>query len=77
MTEIRMPRLGEAVTEGYLIEYYIVDGGAVTAGDLLYRVETAKAETDIEAPVSGVVRHVATVENEYPVGELIAVIDEA
>jgi pyruvate/2-oxoglutarate dehydrogenase complex dihydrolipoamide acyltransferase (E2) component len=75
MTEIRMPRLGEAMTEGYLIEFYKTSGDTVQAGEPLYRVETAKSESDIEAPVTGVLTLVAECEQEYPIGELLATIE--
>lgn len=77
MTEIRMPRLGEAMTEGYLIEFYARDGDVVQAGQPLYRVETAKAETEVDAPVGGRLHVIAACGNEHPVGELLAFIDES
>jgi 2-oxoglutarate dehydrogenase E2 component (dihydrolipoamide succinyltransferase) len=75
--EVRMPKLGEAMTEGYVIEFYVADGTNAVAGVPLYRVETAKAETDVNAPASGRVQHCVAAEAEYAVGTLLAIIDDA
>jgi pyruvate/2-oxoglutarate dehydrogenase complex dihydrolipoamide acyltransferase (E2) component len=72
-----MPKLGEAMTEGYVVEFYVADGATAVAGAPLSRVETAKAETDVDAPASGRVQHCVTPEAEYVVGTLLATIDDA
>jgi pyruvate/2-oxoglutarate dehydrogenase complex dihydrolipoamide acyltransferase (E2) component len=77
MIEIRMPRLGEAMTEGYLVEFYKASGDTVQVGEPLYRVETSKTESDIESPVTGLLTLVAECEQEYPIGELLATIEPA
>ncbi|MCV7257186.1 biotin/lipoyl-containing protein [Mycobacterium shimoidei] len=74
MTEIRIPKPGEAITEAELTEIHVPDGGTVTEGKPLYAIATDKAEMDIEAPASGVVTWKVKVGGTYPVGELVAVI---
>ena len=56
-TPVVIPRLGMTMTEATLLEWVVADGEPVTTGDVLYRIETDKVETDCEATVSGVVRH--------------------
>ena len=56
MTEVRMPKPGDAITEAELTEFYVADGDHVSEGDPLYQIATDKVEMDIEAPSSGVVR---------------------
>jgi pyruvate/2-oxoglutarate dehydrogenase complex dihydrolipoamide acyltransferase (E2) component len=74
-TPISIPKLGVSMTEGTLVEWLVADGDTVSAGDLLYRVETDKVENEIEAPVSGVV-HITGEEGEtYDVGTQIGSID--
>ena len=75
MIEVRLPQLGQAMTEGRIVSFGVEPGASVTAGETLYAVETDKVEADVPAPASGVVRFVATVGDEYPVGALIAVIE--
>jgi len=63
------------MTEGTLVEWLVADGDTVSAGDLLYRVETDKVENEIEAPVGGVI-HITGEEGEtYDVGTQIGSID--
>jgi pyruvate/2-oxoglutarate dehydrogenase complex dihydrolipoamide acyltransferase (E2) component len=74
VTEIRIPKPGDAVMEGTLVEWVAADGARVEAGDVIYRLETDKVEMDIEAPCGGVIRHIGEEGEIYPVGELIATI---
>jgi 2-oxoglutarate dehydrogenase E2 component (dihydrolipoamide succinyltransferase) len=76
MTEVRIPKTGDAVEEGTLVEWLVEDGARVERGDPLYLLETDKVEMEIDAPCAGVVSHVGTAGEVYPVGELIATITE-
>jgi pyruvate dehydrogenase E2 component (dihydrolipoamide acetyltransferase) len=55
--EIYLVKVGMNMTEGVVEEWYIPDGGTVTQGELLYRLETEKVNLDVDAEVSGTVRH--------------------
>ena len=74
-TPVVIPRLGMTMTEATLLEWVVADGGAVTAGEVLYRIETDKVETDCEATTSGTVRHTAEPGEVYPVGTVIGEIE--
>jgi pyruvate dehydrogenase E2 component (dihydrolipoamide acetyltransferase) len=56
-TEIYLVKVGMNMTEGVVEEWYIPDGGTVEKGDLLYRLETEKVNLDVDAEVSGTVKH--------------------
>ncbi|WP_083184700.1 lipoyl domain-containing protein [Mycobacterium malmoense] len=75
MTEVRMPKPGDAITEAEVTEIYVADGAHVSEGDPLYQIATDKVEMDIEAPVSGIVTWKASAGESYDVGELLAVIE--
>jgi 2-oxoglutarate dehydrogenase E2 component (dihydrolipoamide succinyltransferase) len=75
MSEVRMPKPGDAITEAEVTQFYIADGESVAEGDQLYALATDKVEMDIDAPASGVVRWKVTVGGTYDVGELLAVIE--
>ena len=51
--ELVMPRLGWQMEEGILVEWIRRDGDKITAGDILFTVETDKALNEIEALDSG------------------------
>jgi pyruvate/2-oxoglutarate dehydrogenase complex dihydrolipoamide acyltransferase (E2) component len=74
-TPVVIPRLGMTMTEATLVEWVVADGAAVTVGDVLYRIETDKVETDCEATTSGTVRHKAGPGEVYPVGTVIGEIE--
>jgi pyruvate/2-oxoglutarate dehydrogenase complex dihydrolipoamide acyltransferase (E2) component len=73
--EIRIPKLGVAMTEGTVVQWLVEDGAAVGAGEPLYVLETDKVENEIESPAAGVIRIVGTPGEVYDVGTLIATID--
>ena len=76
MTEVRLPKTGDAVEEGTLVEWLVEDGARVERGDPLYLLETDKVEMEIDAPCAGVVSHVGAPGEVYRVGALIATIAE-
>ncbi|KOV59135.1 hypothetical protein ADK64_33650 [Streptomyces sp. MMG1121] len=70
-----MPSLGESVTEATVGSWQKKVGDTVVAGESLGSVYTDKAEVEIEAPVSGVLREIVVGENETAkVGDTLAVI---
>lgn len=72
--KIKIPKLGMAVDSATLTEWLVADGGDVAAGDPLYVASTDKVDQEVTSPVTGVVRHIGTVDETYPVGTLIAEI---
>jgi len=52
-TTIVMPKLGLTMTEGKLAEWRVKPGDAVTAGQILFVVETDKIANEVEAPAAG------------------------
>ena len=55
--EIYLVKVGMNMTEGVVEEWYVADGASVSAGDMLYRLETEKVNLDVDAETSGVVKH--------------------
>ena len=74
-TPINIPKLGVSMTEGTLVEWMVIDGQAVVAGDVLYRIETDKVENDIEAPVAGIIRISGVEGDTYDIGFQIGSIE--
>ena len=75
MTEVRIPKPGDAITEAVLSKFLVAHGDTVTEGDPLYELETDKVEMAIDAPASGVVSWHAEEGETYAVGTLVATID--
>jgi pyruvate dehydrogenase E2 component (dihydrolipoamide acetyltransferase) len=77
VTRVLMPKLSEQMETGKLIKWTKREGDRVQAGDILAEVETDKADVEMEAFGSGVLRKIlAQPGDRAPVGALIAVIAE-
>ncbi|MFE7237018.1 2-oxoglutarate dehydrogenase, E2 component, dihydrolipoamide succinyltransferase [Streptomyces sp. NPDC057580] len=77
-TDVTLPALGESVTEGTVTRWLKEVGEAVTEDEPLLEVSTDKVDTEIPAPVSGVLLEIVVAEDETAeVGAKLAVIGAA
>jgi pyruvate/2-oxoglutarate dehydrogenase complex dihydrolipoamide acyltransferase (E2) component len=74
ITTIKLPMLAMSMSEGTIVEWFVENGGRVEAGNQLYAVETEKSIIEVEATVSGVLRHLASTGDTLPVGADVAEI---
>lgn len=76
---VKMPRLGEEMTRGKVIEWLKKEGDQVNDKETLFVVDTEKAALEVEAGATGVLRKILVTdpEKEIPVGETIAIIETA
>ncbi|MCZ8369166.1 MAG: 2-oxoglutarate dehydrogenase complex dihydrolipoyllysine-residue succinyltransferase [Porphyrobacter sp.] len=75
-TEIKVPVLGESVTEGTIAEWFKQPGEAVAADEPICSLETDKVAVDVPSPVAGIMsQHMAAVGDTVEVGAVIAVIE--
>jgi pyruvate dehydrogenase E2 component (dihydrolipoamide acetyltransferase) len=78
---VTMPQLGESVTEGTVTRWLKQVGDTVTADEPLLEISTDKVDTEIPAPVSGILLEIRVLEDGVvQVGAELAVIgakDEA
>lgn len=56
--EIKMPKLGESITEGTIIAWSVKVGDNVQEDDVLFEVSTAKVSAEIPSPVAGKVAEI-------------------
>ncbi len=76
--DVIMPALGMAQDTGHLVSWRKGNGDPVTAGDVLFEVETDKAVMEVEAPADGFLTAVSALAgDDVPVGAVIAVISES
>jgi pyruvate dehydrogenase E2 component (dihydrolipoamide acetyltransferase) len=74
----KFPDIGEGLTEGIIIEWYVDKGNAVKVGQPLVKMETDKVVTDIPSPREGVVAaRYGKVGETIHVGETLVEIDIA
>jgi pyruvate dehydrogenase E2 component (dihydrolipoamide acetyltransferase) len=77
MAEVIMPKMGDAMTEGVLLQWLKKDGETVKAGDIIAEIETDKSNVEVEAEDSGILRTQAKPGETVPVGQPIATIGDA
>jgi pyruvate dehydrogenase E2 component (dihydrolipoamide acetyltransferase) len=73
--EVIMPRLGQEMTQGTIVEWYKKEGEQVEEGAPLFQVDTEKATIDVEAEVSGTLKQILVgLDKEVPVGQVVAIL---
>ncbi|MEM8986370.1 MAG: 2-oxoglutarate dehydrogenase complex dihydrolipoyllysine-residue succinyltransferase [Pseudomonadota bacterium] len=77
-TEIRVPTLGESVTEATIAQWLKKEGDAVNADEPLVELETDKVSVEVPAPVSGVLSEITAKDGDtVEVGALLGALDES
>ena len=77
-TEIRVPTLGESVTEATIGKWFKKQGDAVAVDEPLLELETDKVTVEVPSPAAGVLAEIAAKDGEtVGVGALLGAIDGA
>jgi pyruvate/2-oxoglutarate dehydrogenase complex dihydrolipoamide acyltransferase (E2) component len=74
-TEILLPKLGFAMSDGELAEWLAEDGQLVKEGDPLFLLEAEKSANEIEAPATGTLRILKQAGANYEVGTVLGFIE--
>ena len=75
--EIKVPALGESVSEASIAKLYKKSGESVVADELIVELETDKVTLEVNAPASGVISDLKVNEGDnVKVGDLIALMQE-
>jgi 2-oxoglutarate dehydrogenase E2 component (dihydrolipoamide succinyltransferase) len=76
-TEIKVPTLGESVTEATVAKWFKQPGDAITADEPLVELETDKVTVEVPAPASGVLEAIAVKDGEtVGVGAMLGTLIE-
>uniref|UniRef100_UPI000A698AF1 biotin/lipoyl-containing protein n=1 Tax=Microbacterium resistens TaxID=156977 RepID=UPI000A698AF1 len=72
-TDVRLPELGESVTEGTVTRWLKQVGDTVEVDEALLEISTDKVDTEIPSPVAGVLQEIVAAEDEtVEVGAVLA-----
>lgn len=75
MTEVIMPKMGDGMEEGTLLEWLKKEGDSVKAGEVIGTIQTDKATLELESPGAGQLAGVLIGDGEtVPVGRPIAAL---
>ena len=74
--EFKMPKMGESITEGTIINWLIDEGDTFNEGDIILEVATDKVDNEVPAPASGtLVKALFQAKDVVPVGEVVAILE--
>ena len=74
-TAFNMPKMGESITQGTILNWLVEEGAAFQEGDILVEIATDKVDNEVPAPSSGVmISHKAAVNDIVQVGQTIALL---
>jgi pyruvate dehydrogenase E2 component (dihydrolipoamide acetyltransferase) len=75
--EVRLPQLGETMKEGTIVNCLVKVGDEVKKGDVIFEIETDKANLEMESPGNGFVKYIFVEINQtLPVGAPVMVLGE-
>jgi len=75
--EINLPKLGQTMEEGTVVNCLVKVGDEVKRGDVLFEIETDKATLEMESPANGFVKCIlAQINQTLPVGAPLMVIGD-
>ncbi|GIW88938.1 MAG: dihydrolipoyllysine-residue succinyltransferase component of 2-oxoglutarate dehydrogenase complex [Isosphaeraceae bacterium] len=72
---IRVPGVGESITEGILARWLKPEGSFVKAGEPLFELETDKASNVVPAPADGILKITAVEGTTVPIGSVVGELD--
>ena len=74
---VKMPALGESVTEGTVTRWLKAEGDHINVDEPLLEVSTDKVDTEIPSPVSGTLSKILVqIDSTVPVGADLAIIED-
>ena len=76
MTDIKIPTVGESITSGLLSVWHKNHGDPVTAGEILFTLETDKVSTEVTAEHSGVLQITIPAGSEVKIGQVVGILGD-
>ena len=75
--EIKVPTLGESVTEATVAKWFKQPGDAVAQDEAVCELETDKVTIEVNAPAAGALKEIAAAEgSDVGVGAVLGTLDE-
>lgn len=76
MIEIKVPTVGESISEVTLLKWVKNDGDYVARDEVIAELESEKATFEVNAEQAGILQHQAQEEDTLKIGDVLAKIDE-
>ncbi|HIC74582.1 MAG TPA: hypothetical protein EYO92_05750, partial [Candidatus Marinimicrobia bacterium] len=76
LVDVIMPKLGESITEGTIIQWRKNVGDTIEKDEILLEIGTDKVDSEIPSPAVGIIKEILAQPNDIlPVNEVIARIE--
>ena len=73
-----LPKMGESITEGTILNWLVQEGEAFEEGDILVEVGTDKVDNEVPAPAAGIMsKHLCAAGDVVEIGSVIAQFEES
>ncbi|MGC1472473.1 MAG: dihydrolipoamide acetyltransferase family protein [Psychroserpens sp.] len=74
--ELKMPKMGESITEGTIISWLLSEGDSFEEGEIILEVATDKVDNEVPAPASGTMKEIKfQAKDVVEVGKVIAILE--
>ncbi len=78
MIEFKLPKMGESISEATIISWLKAVGDYVEAEETILEVATDKVDSEVQSPVTGVIKELRFAKGDVvKVGEVLAIIEES
>jgi len=75
LVEIKVPEVGESITEVILASWLVEEGDIVALDQLVCELESDKATMEMPCEAAGQIKFVANIDDELPIGAVLFTID--
>ncbi|MFB0902883.1 MAG: dihydrolipoamide acetyltransferase family protein [Nonlabens sp.] len=73
-----LPKMGESITEGTILNWLVQEGESFEEGDILVEVGTDKVDNEVPAPAAGIMsQHLCAANDVVQIGSVLAHFEEA
>lgn len=77
-TDFLLPKMGESITEGTILNWLVQEGERFEEGDILVEVGTDKVDNEVPAPAAGIMsKHLCAAGDIVAIGSAIAKFEES
>ena len=73
--DIKVPGVGESISEGSLASWSVSDGAVVKEGDTVFELETDKTTLDVSSPAGGSLHITVPEGTDVKIGDVVGYID--
>ncbi len=75
LAEVKVPEVGESITEGTLVQWFKEEGDIVRIDDPLFELETDKVTLEVPSEYAGRIRPLVAAGEQVNIGQVVATVD--